>query len=153
LYKEIGLGITTWSPLASGIITGKYKAGIPPGTRLDSPLFEKFRKQFENGEGINGLEEKVPEVIHKKVEILESIAKKLDCTMAQLAIAWCIVNPNVSTVITGASKVEQVTENLKSLAVAKKLTPEIMAEIKAVLLLDLKKMEKSEAVSKGEINE
>jgi len=141
LYKEIGLGITTWSPLASGLLTGKYKEGnIPAGTRMGAQSFATFRKQFEENEGINGLEEKDSKLVYAKVAELAPIAKELGCTMAQLAIAWCIVNTNVSTVITGASNVDQVKENLPSLAVSKKLNSEYMAKIAAVLAKDPKKV-------------
>ena len=121
LYDDIGLGLTTWSPLASGLLTGKYRNGVPPGSRGAVPrmgwLAEKLVDKQKNA----------------VVADLEKVASDLGCTMAQLAIAWCVKNPHVSTVITGASRVEQVTENLKALEVVPKLTPEVMARIDALV--------------------
>ena len=124
LYAEIGLGTTIWSPLASGLLTGKYNAGIPEGTRLDLDDYDWLRERLEDERWQRNLE---------KVRRLEPIAEELGCSMAQLAIAWCLKNPNVSTVITGASKREQVTENMKALAVVEQLTDEIMARIEEIL--------------------
>ena len=121
LYREIGLGTTIWSPLASGLLTGKYKKGIPPGSRGALEGYEWLREQVITPENI------------AKVNRLEPIAKDLDCTMAQLALAWCLKNPNVSTVITGATRPEQVVENMKALEVAPKLDKEIMQKIETVL--------------------
>ncbi|MFW5653199.1 MAG: potassium channel beta subunit family protein [Planctomycetota bacterium] len=124
LYKDIGLGTTIWSPLASGLLTGKYNDGIPEGSRLDLENYKWLRSQIEGEEGKQKLE---------KIRALAPIAEELGCTQAQLAIAWCVKNPNVSTVITGASRKEQVTENMKALAVAEKLTPDVMSKIDGVL--------------------
>jgi voltage-dependent potassium channel beta subunit len=124
LYREIGLGTTVWSPLASGLLTGKYNDGIPSGTRVTMKGYEWLREQFENDEGLQALE---------KVRQLTPLAESLGASMAQLAIAWCLKNPDVSTVITGASRCEQVQENMKSLEVAEKLTPEVMEQIEAIL--------------------
>ena len=124
LYKEFGLGATIWSPLASGLLTGKYNAGIPEGTRATLPGYEWLRQRFENDEARRNLE---------KVKQLQPLAQELGCSMAQLALAWCLKNPNVSTVITGASKPEQVTENMQALDVAPKLTGEVMERIEAIL--------------------
>ena len=124
LYKEIGLGTTIWSPLASGLLTGKYNQGIPPGTRLTLPGYEWLREEFEKESTRQKIE---------KVKRLTSIAGELDCTMAQLALAWCLKNPNVSAVITGASKPEQVVENMKALEVAPKLTEPVMERIEKIL--------------------
>jgi voltage-dependent potassium channel beta subunit len=124
LYKQFGLGTTIWSPLASGLLTGKYNQGIPGGTRATLEGFEWLKQRFESPEAQAEL---------KKVEALALIAKDLDSTMAQLAIAWCLRNPNVSTVITGASRKQQVQENMLALDVAKKLTPEIMERIELIL--------------------
>lgn len=121
LYREIGLGTTIWSPLASGLLTGKYKKGIPPGSRGALEGYEWLREQVITPENI------------AKVNRLEPIAKDLDCTMAQLALAWCLKNPDVSTVITGATRPEQVVENMKALEVAPKLDKEIMQKIESVL--------------------
>jgi len=135
LYKEIGYGTTIWSPLASGLLTGKYTSNsFPADSRLGGNADYKWLKdQLLSGQGMNGLEEKSCDEILKKVDGLLPIAKKLDCTLAQLAIAWCLVNPNVSSVITGASKVSQVIENFKAMAVVPKLTKDIMEEIEKVL--------------------
>lgn len=133
LYQEIGLGTTIWSPLASGVLSGKYsKDKIPEGSRLD---FDKLnlKDQLLSGKGINGLEEKNFDIVFDKVEKLKPIAESLGATLSQLAIAWCVVNPHVSTVITGASRKEQVVENLKALALSKKLTPEVLEQIEKVI--------------------
>ena len=124
LYSEFGLGTTIWSPLASGLLTGKYNAGLPEGTRATLPGYEWLREEFEK-----------PETAQKiaKVKQLVPIAQELDCTLAQLALAWCLKNPNVSTVITGASKVSQVTENMKALDVLPKLTADVMDRVEQIL--------------------
>ncbi|MEO7913156.1 MAG: aldo/keto reductase, partial [Roseiflexaceae bacterium] len=121
LYSELGYGTTIWSPLASGLLTGKYNDGIPAGSRAAM-------------EGYSWLKESVitPERV-AKVKQLQPIADDLGCTLAQLGLAWCLTNPNVSTVITGASRAEQVTENMKALDIAPKLTPEILEQIEGVL--------------------
>ena len=121
LYEDIGLGLTTWSPLASGLLSGKYQKGIPPGSRgaLESYAFLR-----------DGLTDPAKNAIVGK---LEAVAKELGCTLAQLALAWCVRNPHVSTVITGATRVEQITENMKALDVAPKLTPEVLARIDAIV--------------------
>ena len=124
LYKEIGLGTTIWSPLASGMLTGKYNDGIPEGTRITEEGYEWLRERFESEEAQQEIE---------KVKQIMPIADELGCTMAQLALAWCLKNPHVSTVITGASKPEQVTENLKALEVVQKLNDEVMAHLEKIL--------------------
>ena len=121
LYDDIGLGLTTWSPLASGLLTGKYLDGVPDDSRAALPGYEWLRDALTD-EGRNA-----------KVKQLAGIAERLDATLAQLAIAWCAANPNVSTVITGASRVEQVHENLAALDVLAQLTPEVLAEIKEIV--------------------
>ncbi len=120
LYKELGYGTTIWSPLASGLLSGKYNDGIPKDSRAALKGYEWLQR------GIT------PERI-EKVRQLTAIAGDLGCTMSQLALAWCLKNPNVSTVITGASRAQQVTENMKALEVAPKLTDEVMAHIEEVL--------------------
>jgi voltage-dependent potassium channel beta subunit len=125
LYDEIGLGTTIWSPLASGMLTGKYNHGIPKGTRITVEGYEWLREEFENENAKQGI---------VKVKQLTSIAKNLGMTMAQMAIAWCLKNPNVSTVITGASKPEQVTENMQAMDYIEKLTPNVMDQIESVLI-------------------
>jgi len=121
LYREIGLGTTIWSPLASGLLSGKYNKGTPPGSRATLAGYEWLRESVMTPKNI------------EKVKQLETIAKNLDCTMAQLALAWCLKNPNVSTVITGATRPEQVVENMKAADIIPKLEPEVMEQIEQVL--------------------
>jgi voltage-dependent potassium channel beta subunit len=120
LYKQIGLGTTIFSPLALGILTGKYNDGIPDGSRATLDGYEWMKDDI------------TPERVDK-VRRLAPIASDLGCTLAQLALAWCLRNPNVSTAITGASRVEQVRENMQALDVAEKLTPDVMERIEQVL--------------------
>jgi voltage-dependent potassium channel beta subunit len=117
LYDELGIGITTWSPLASGLLTGKYADGVPEGSRAALPGYGWLR-DFLTDPARND-----------KVRRLGAVADDLDCSPAQLAIAWCLRNPHVSTVITGASRVEQVRENLAALEVLERLDDETMARI------------------------
>lgn len=124
LYKELGLGTTIWSPLASGILTGKYNQGIPEGSRLSLMGYDWLRKRIEGESGRQKIE---------NVRQLSEIAKELGCTMAQLAIAWCLKNPNVSTVITGASRPDQVQENMKTLEIAEQLDDGVMERIESIL--------------------
>lgn len=124
LYKEHGLGTTIWSPLASGLLSGKYNTGIPEGSRLANQgwLREAFKK-----------EKLLAEETLDKIAKLSGVASELGCTMAQLALAWCLKNPNVSTVITGASRVEQVEENLVADKVAGRIDDTVMAKIESIL--------------------
>lgn len=124
LYQEFGLGTTIFSPLDSGILTGKYNQGIPKDSRLDLDGFDWLREGYDSQEG----KEKI-----SKVGQLMPIAESLGCSMAQMAIAWCLTNPNVSTVITGASKPEQVEENLAALEIVPKLTDDVLAQIEEIL--------------------
>ena len=124
LYKEIGLGTTIFSPLASGLLTGKYNSGIPQGTRVTLAGYEWLLEDFTSEDAIKNLE---------KVKQLLPVASDLGASTAQLAIAWCLKNPNVSSVITGASKPSQVSENLKSLDFYEKLTPGLMDRIETIL--------------------
>jgi len=117
LYKEIGLGLTTWSPLASGLLTGKYVDGIPAGSRASLPGYEWLQGMLTDSKR------------NARVQALKTVADDLGCTLAQMAIAWCAKNPNVSTVITGASRAEQVAENMKALDVIPLLDEEIMKRI------------------------
>jgi voltage-dependent potassium channel beta subunit len=136
LYKNRGLGTTIWSPLASGLLSGKYTStSFGSDTRLGSAAFSTFTQKLVDGEGLNGLEEKDVSSIFKKVSGLNPIAKKLECSIPQLALAWTLINPNVSTCITGASKKEQVTENFGALAVYKALKKDekLQAEIETIL--------------------
>ena len=121
LYDDIGLGLTTWSPLASGLLTGKYRAGIPADSRGALPRMQFLAKDLTDPSK------------NRVVGSLDKVAKELGCTLAQLAIAWCAKNPRVSTVITGASRVAQVQENLKAVDVIPKLTPEVMKRIDAIV--------------------
>lgn len=124
LFRQFGLGTTIWSPLASGLLTGKYNQGIPSGTRATLDGYEWLRKKFESTEAQLQLE---------KVGKLIPLAEEIGCTMAQLALAWCLKNPNVSTVITGASRKQQVQENMVALDVTEKLTADIMQRIEEIL--------------------
>jgi voltage-dependent potassium channel beta subunit len=124
LYEAIGLGTTIWSPLASGILTGKYNDGMPNDTRTSLPGYEWLREMFESEEGQQRI---------AKTRQLTKIADELGTNMARMAIAWCLKNPNVSTVITGASRVEQVRDNMRALDVAKLLTDDVLESIEAVL--------------------
>ncbi len=121
LYSELGYGTTIWSPLASGVLTGKYNDGIPEGSRVTAKGMEWLKDAAITPERI------------EKVRKLQPIADELGCSLAQLGLAWCLTNPNVSTVITGASRAAQVTENMKALEVAPKLTPEILDAIEGML--------------------
>lgn len=121
LYEDIGLGTTTWSPLASGLLTGKYQNGIPKDSRGALKGYGWLKDKLTDKNSL------------AKVQKLGKIAKELDCTLAQFAVAWCAKNPNVSTVITGASRVEQVHENLKALEVLPKLTEEVMKQIDRIV--------------------
>ena len=120
VYKEYGYGTTIWSPLASGLLTGKYNKGIPEGSRGALKGYDWLHKLLTDKEKI------------AMVQDLEPIATELGCTLSQLSLAWCLKNPYVSTVITGASRVEQVHENMKAAEVAPKLTPEILKRIDAI---------------------
>ena len=120
LYDDYGLGTTIWSPLASGLLTGKYNDGVPPGSRATLKGYEWISERVLDADKLRRVRQLVP------------IAKELSCTMAQLALAWCLRNPRVSSVITGASRPAQVTENMKALAVVPRLTPEVLARIDAI---------------------
>ena len=121
LYGDIGLGLTIWSPLASGLLTGKYNDGIPTDSRASLPGYEWLKSRLTD-----------PNVL-KIVRALQPVADDLGCTMSQLAIAWTVKNPHVSTVITGASRASQVHENMQALEVVPKLTGDVMARIDAIL--------------------
>ena len=121
LYDDIGLGLTTWSPLASGVLSGKYLDGIPEGSRGSLPGYEWLRDMLTN------------EDRNAKVRELASVADELGCTLSQLSIAWCAKNPHVSSVITGASRVEQVRENMGALEVIPKLTDDVLKRIATLI--------------------
>ena len=120
LYTDIGLGTTTWSPLASGLLTGKYDGGVPADSRAAVKGYEWLAERVQDGAKL------------AKVRALAPIAQELSCTLAQLAIAWCLKNAHVSTVITGASRPSQVKENMQAERVVSKLSPDIMARIHAI---------------------
>ncbi len=124
LYDTIGLGTTIWSPLASGILTGKYAKGVPAGSRMALPEYDWLRERLDSEEGRSQID---------KARKLESVAADLDVSLAQLAIAWCLVNPHVSTVILGASKSAQLRENLAALETVPKFTAEVLARIEQIL--------------------
>jgi voltage-dependent potassium channel beta subunit len=124
LYETVGLGTTIWSPLASGILSGKYERGIPKGSRVLLPEYAWLRERFENEEGRQRI---------ATAARLAPIAERAGASLAQLAVAWCLANPNVSTVILGASKRAQLEETLGALAVLPRLTPELREAIEAVV--------------------
>ncbi|KAF2808618.1 Aldo/keto reductase [Mytilinidion resinicola] len=126
LYEKFQYGTTIWSPLASGLLTGKYNDGVPEDSRFatNSAVFSDSVKQLQTEEGKAKIE---------KVKKLTTIAEKLGGNASQLALAWCAKNPNVSTVILGATKVEQIVDNCKALTLLPKLTPELMEEIEKIL--------------------
>ncbi|MGA2545634.1 MAG: aldo/keto reductase [Rectinemataceae bacterium] len=121
LYEGIGLGLTTWSPLASGMLSGKYAKGVPAGSRLSLPGYEWLQAQVLKPESI------------KASSDLVALAAEIGATASQLAIAWCARDKRVSTVITGASRVEQVEENLKALDLLPRLTPDFLARVDAAV--------------------
>ena len=121
IFNNIGMGTTIWSPLASGLLTGKYNNGIPEGSRLTLEGYEWLKDRLI-------LEDKL-----KCVKELETVAKELDTTLAILSVAWCISNPNVTSAILGATKESQLTENLKALDVYPKLTAEVKERIDTIM--------------------
>jgi voltage-dependent potassium channel beta subunit len=125
LYKDIGLGTTVWSPLASGLLTGKYNDGVPEGSRLNMEKYSWLRKSL--------LESDHGKIMLEKVKKLVPIANGLGISMPQLALAWCLKNPNVSTVITGASNVKQVEQNMKTMDMLDQVDDGVMAAIEEVL--------------------
>jgi voltage-dependent potassium channel beta subunit len=122
LYEDIGLGLTTWSPLASGLLTGKYRDGVPAGSRGSVKGMDFLLKGLTDADK------------NAAVGKLALVAADLGCTLGQLAIAWAAHNPRVSTVITGASKVSQLQENLGAVEVIAKLTPDVLARIDEICL-------------------
>jgi len=117
VYKDCGFGSTTWSPLASGLLTGKYNEGVPADSRGALKGFEWLRDELTNKERL------------AMVSALKPLADRMGATLAQFSIAWCLQNPNVSSVITGASRVQQIHENMKALEFVDKFTSDIMREI------------------------
>ena len=117
LYQDYGYGSTTWSPLGSGMLTGKYKAGIPKGSRGALDGLEWLKEQLTDAEKL------------EKVSALGPLASQMGASLAQFSLAWCLQNPYVSTVMTGASRVEQVRENMQAIEFVDKFTPDVMEEI------------------------
>lgn len=121
IFKNIGMGTTIWSPLASGLLTGKYNDGIPEGSRLALEGFEWLKDRTLSNERIGHVRE------------LDKLAKELGTSLATLSIAWCIRNPNITTAILGATREEQLKENLKAIDILPKLTTEIMEQIDVIM--------------------
>jgi voltage-dependent potassium channel beta subunit len=121
LFADYGYGSTTWSPLASGLLTGKYNKGIPADSRATLPHYEWLKESVTD------------EAKLAKVAQLQIVADSLGVPLAQMALAWILKNPNVSTVITGASKLEQVKQNMKAMDVVDQLTPDVMESIRVIL--------------------
>ncbi|MBU6308072.1 MAG: aldo/keto reductase, partial [Bacteroidetes bacterium] len=121
IYKTVGLGTTIWSPLASGLLSGKYNKGIPAESRFAIPGFEWLRDRL------------MQEQLVAKAVAISALAAELSITPSQLSIAWCIKNPNVTTAILGATKKEQLLENLDALQAVEKLTPEVMQRIEEIV--------------------
>jgi len=120
VYEDHGYGSTTWSPLASGLLTGKYRDGIPKGSRGEVKGYEFLREKLTDGQRL------------ARVAALEPLAKQMGASLAQFALAWCLQNPWVSTVITGATRVEQIRENMKALRFVDRFTPEMTAAVDAI---------------------
>jgi voltage-dependent potassium channel beta subunit len=123
LYEDIGLGTTIWSPLSSGLLTGKYLNGVPAGSRATLPGYEWLKKSLTN------------EASNKKVAELKKISDDLDVSLAQFSLAWCTKNPHVSSVITGASSADQVRENMTALDVVPLLSDEVMERVDLISLM------------------
>jgi voltage-dependent potassium channel beta subunit len=121
LYDDIGLGLTIWSPLASGLLTGKYMDGMPEGSRAKLPGYEWLQGMLTDPK------------TNERVKRLQAVADDLGCTLAQLSLAWCLKNEHVSTVITGASKASQVRENMVAIEVAPRLDADVMARIEEAM--------------------
>jgi voltage-dependent potassium channel beta subunit len=120
LYSDIGLGVTTWSPLASGLLSGKYLDGVPEGSRATLPGYGWLRDSVTDPEA------------NRRVRMLRQVADDVGVSLSQLSLAWCASNPHVSTVITGASRVEQVRENLGALEALEQLTPDVRSRIESI---------------------
>jgi len=124
LYRSFGLGTTIWSPLASGLLTGKYNHGLPEDGRLNLPGYGWLKELWTGAEGQAKL---------GKIRRLTELADEVGISMTHLALAWCLKNPHVSTVILGASRLDQLEENLKSLDAVGTLTPDVMERIEAIV--------------------
>ncbi len=121
VFKNVGLGTTIWSPLAAGLLTGKYNNGIPEGSRLAIEGFDWLKERWI-------MQDKI-----EKVQQLQSLANELGCSLPALSIAWCIKNPNVTTAILGATKKEQLIDNLTALKAVELLTSEVISKIEAIM--------------------
>ncbi len=121
LFKDYGYGSTTWSPLASGLLTGKYNKGIPDGSRATLPHYDWLKESVTDQTKL------------AKVARLQTVSEGLGVPLAQMALAWILKNPNVSSVITGASKIEQLKENMQAMDVVAQMTPDVMESIRAIL--------------------
>jgi voltage-dependent potassium channel beta subunit len=124
LFDTFGLGTTIWSPLASGVLTGKYARHVPQGSRLSLAEYGWLKERVESPEGRQRI---------AKARALEEVAKDLGASLAQLSIAWCLANPNVSTAILGATKPAQLQENLAALEVLPRMTKEVLARIDGIV--------------------
>ena len=120
VYKDHGYGSTTWSPLASGLLTGKYNDGIPDGSRGALKELGWLQDQLTDSERLN------------RVAALKPLADRMGASLAQFSLAWCLQNPYVSTVLTGASRVEQVQENMQAIDFVDSFTPDVMSEIELI---------------------
>ena len=127
VYREYGYGATTFSPLASGLLSGKYSGGIPKGSRATLKGYDWLHAHVTDPDKL------------ARVRALEPLAEELDCSLAQLALAWCLKNPFVSTVITGASSVSQVRENMQAVEVEPRLTPDILERIDRIFGVEKKR--------------
>ena len=121
IFRTVGMGTTIWSPLASGLLSGKYNDGIPKGSRFALEGFDWLKDRWINDDKL------------KKVKKLSDLAAKLGISTAELSIAWCLKNPNVSTVILGATKKQQLQQNLKALEAQAKLTPDVLEKIEGIM--------------------
>ena len=124
LYENFGLGTTIWSPLASGMLTGKYNDGIPDDSRLNLPGYDWLKDRWTGEDGRGKLE---------KIRRLTALAGEMGISVTHLSLAWCLKNPNVSTVILGASRLSQLEDNLKSLDALESLTPDVLDRIEAIV--------------------
>ena len=120
VYEEHGYGSTTWSPLASGLLTGKYQSGIPKDSRGALEGYDWLQKELTDADRL------------ARVAAIEPLAQEMGATLAQFSLAWCLQNPHVSTVLTGASRVEQVQENMQALEFVDQFTPELLAKIETI---------------------
>ncbi len=123
LYETVGLGTTIWSPLASGLLTGKYNSGIPEGSRANLESMEWLKERIQSPEWKERIE---------KVKKLDLLARELKMSVTQLALAWCLVSPHVTTVMLGATSAQQLSENMDALEKFEQLTPEVIAKIEEI---------------------